>query len=104
MVSKAKLKVGDQVRVVSGRSKGRDGRILRLDPKGKRVWVEGANIVKKTVRPTNQNQKGGITDVEASLSWANVMVICKKCGISRIRIRVSQKEKSRVCAKCGEQL
>ena len=105
MSPKIKLKVGDQVRVVSGRSKGRDGRILRIDPKGKKVWVEGVNIVKKTVKPTSQNQKGGITDVEGSLNWSNVMVLCKKCGISRVSFQSNQqKEKLRVCAKCGEQL
>ena len=101
---KIKLKVGDQVRVVSGRSKGRDGRILRIDKKNKKIWVEGVNIVKKTVRPTSQNQKGGITDVEGSLNSSNVMVLCKKCGISRVSIQNKQKEKLRACAKCGEQL
>ena len=104
MSGKIKLKVGDQVRVVSGRSKGRDGRILRIDSRKMKVWVEGVNIVKKTVRPTNQNQKGGITDVEGSLNLSNVMFLCKKDGVCRLRVQGNKKEKSRVCTKCGEQI
>ena len=81
-----------------------EGRVLRLDRKRGRVWVEGANLVKKAIKPTRQNQKGGLTDVEASLSWANVMYLCRRCGRSRIGYAQRENEKVRVCRKCGEQL
>ena len=103
MSTKVKLKVGDQVRVISGRSKGRDGRILRIDPKNMKVWVEGVNIVKKTVKPTSQNQKGGITDVEGCINLSNVMILSKN-GVTRLRIQGNQKEKLRICTKSGEQV
>ena len=104
MAAGSKLKTGDQVRVISGRARGREGRVLRLDRKRGRVWVEGANLVKKAIKPTRQNQKGGLTDVEASLSWANVMYLCRRCGRSRIGYAQRENEKVRVCRKCGEQL
>lgn len=101
-----KLKTGDQVRIVSGRSRGREGRVLRLDRNRQRVWVEGANMVKKAVRSKNPNQpqQGGLTDVEASVSWASVMIVCRRCGIARIGYEVRNAEKVRVCRKCGESL
>ena len=101
-----KLKTGDQVRIMSGRSRGREGRVLRLDRDRQRVWVEGANMVKKAVRSKNPNQpqQGGLTDVEASVSWASVMIVCRRCGISRIGYEVRNAEKVRVCRKCGELL
>ena len=99
-----KFKTGDQVRIVSGRSRGREGRVLRLDRKRQRVWVEGANMVKKAVRSKNPNQpqQGGLTDVEASVSWASVMIVCRRCGITRIGFEMRNAEKVRVCRKCGE--
>ena len=101
-----KLKTGDPVRIVSGRSRGREGRVLRLDRQRRRVWVEGANMVKKAVRSKNPNQpqQGGLTDVEASVSWASVMIVCRRCGITRIGYEVRNAEKVRVCRKCGESL
>ena len=106
MGSGGKLKTGDQVRIVSGRSRGREGRVLRLDRKRQRVWVEGANMVKKAVRSKNPNQpqQGGLTDVEARVSWASVMFVCRRCGIARIGYEMRNAEKVRVCRKCGESL
>lgn len=106
MGARSKLKNGDQVRIVSGRSRGREGRVLRLDRRRGRVWVEGANMVKKAVKSKNPNQpqQGGLTDVEASVSWASVMIVCRRCGITRIGYEVHTEEKVRVCRKCGESL
>ncbi len=106
MAARSKLKVGDTVRIVSGRSRGREGRILRLDRGRGRVWVEGANMVKKAVRSKNPNQpqQGGLTDVEASVSWSNVMIVCRRGGISRIGYDVRDGEKVRICRKSGEPL
>ena len=99
-----KLRVGDQVRAIAGREKGKEGRILSIDTPRGRVVVEGLNMVKKAVRPTQQNQKGGISDVEAALNLSNVMVVCKRCGMSRIGFTLNGGEKTRVCRKCGEEL
>ena len=101
---KTKLKKGDQVQIIAGKDKGKKGRVLRIDRMTERVIVEGLNMVKKTQRPKSQNDKGGIIEIEAALAASNLMMICKKCGPTRIGIKVDGDSKSRVCRKCGEAL
>ena len=101
---KTKLKKGDQVQIITGKDKGKKGRILRIDRMTGRVIVEGLNMVKKTQRPKSQNDKGGIIEIEAAIEASNLMAICKKCGTTRIGIKVDGNKKSRVCRKCGEAL
>ena len=101
---RTKLRVGDQVRLIAGRDKGKEGRVLSIDSAKGRAVIEGLNMVKKAVRPTQQNQKGGISEVEAPVTLSNVMVVCKRCGMSRIGFVVKGDQKTRVCRKCGEEL
>jgi large subunit ribosomal protein L24 len=101
---KTKLKKGDQVQIITGKDKGKKGRILRIDRLTGKVIVEGLNMVKKTQRPKSQNDKGGIIEIEAALPASNVQILCKKCGVTRIGIKVDGKNKTRVCRKCGEAL
>lgn len=101
---KSKLKKNDQVQIISGKDRGKSGRVLRLDFSRGRVVVEGLNMVKKSIRPKGQKQKGGITSVEASLHISSVMILCKKCGPTRIGFRFENDAKARYCKKCGEQL
>ena len=67
-----KVKVGDQVTVIAGKDKGKSGRIIKTLRKDNKVVVEGINIVKKHVKPNNQNDKGGIFDIEAPIHVSNV--------------------------------
>lgn len=99
---KVKLKKNDVVTVGTGKDKGKSGRILDIDKVRGRVVVEGINMVKKTVRPKGQNQKGGISEVEASVHISNVRLACKNCGLTRIGYKYENNQKSRVCRKCGE--
>ena len=99
---KTKLKKGDQVQIIAGKDKGKKGRVLRIDRITERVIVESLNMVKKTQRPKNQNDKGGIIEIEAAIAASNVMVICKKCGPTRLGTKVDGDKKIRVCRKCGE--
>lgn len=101
---KTKLKKGDQVQIITGKDKGKKGRVLRIDRITERVIVEGLNMVKKTQRPKNQNDKGGIIEIEAAVAASNVMVVCKKCGPTRLGTKVDGDKKIRVCRKCGEAL
>lgn len=101
---KYKVKKNDQVQIMAGKDRGKTGRVLRVDRDRGRVVVEGLNMVKKAIRPRGQNQKGGITSVEAALAISNVQVLCKKCGPTRIGQRLEKDEKVRFCKKCGEQL
>jgi large subunit ribosomal protein L24 len=99
-----KLKRNDTVKVISGREKGKTGRILRIDTVKGAVIIQGLNLVKKAMKPKSQNDKGGIVDIEAPIHISNVAIMCKKCGPTRIGFIVDGEEKARVCRKCGDKL
>jgi len=99
-----KLRKNDTVQVISGRDKGKSGRVIRIDREKMRAVVEGLNMVKKAMKQKKQNQKGGITSVEAPLSVGKLMIVCKKCGPTRIGYVVSEKGKKRICRECGGDL
>jgi large subunit ribosomal protein L24 len=101
---KYKIKKNDQVQIMAGKDRGKSGRVLQVDRDRGRVVIEGLNMVKKAIRPRGQNQKGGISSVEAALAISNVQILCKKCGPTRIGLRTDQDQKVRFCKKCGEQL
>ena len=73
-----KLKVGDKVRVMSGKDKGKEGKITHTFKNENKVIVEGINLVKKHVKSDNANKTGGIIEVEAKLDASNVMILDKK--------------------------
>ena len=75
------IRRGDMVKVMAGRSKGKTGKVLAVDPVKRRVTVEHANIIKKHTRPNpSKNIRGGILDKEAPLDVSNVMLVCPGCG------------------------
>ena len=91
---KTKLKLNDTVLVVSGKDKGKTGKILRFDIKKSRVFVEGVNFIKKTIKKNEQNPQGGIKTLEASVHISNVMYFNtstkKAC---RIGYKINKKDK-----------
>jgi large subunit ribosomal protein L24 len=101
---KCKLKKNDQIKVIAGKDRGKSGRIIEVNREKGRVLVEGINIVKKAVKKKKQNDRGGIVEVEALLHASNVMIVCKKCGPTRIGFKTEAGAKTRVCRKCGESL
>lgn len=101
---KSKLKKGDQVQIMTGKDKGKKGRVLRIDLDTNKLIVEGLNLVKKTQRPKKQNEKGGIIEIEAAIAASNVQLLCRKCGVTRIGLNREDGKKIRVCRKCGEVL
>lgn len=101
-----RVKKNDKVKILTGKENGKSGKVLLVDTKKGIVIVEGLNIVKKTRRPDQQNQKGGIIDIEAPIRVSNIMVMCPKCSKT---MRVKKKElddgkRVRICGKCGEML
>lgn len=104
-MAKMNVKKGDNVVVLSGKDKGKQGEILRALPSEGRVIVEGVAIVKKAQRPTPTNQRGGIIEQEAAIDASNVMLVCPSCGKpSRVgHARDAEGKKVRVCKKCGAQ-
>ncbi len=70
-----KVKVGDNVKIIAGKDKGKEGKVIRTLRNKDKVVVEGINIIKKHSKPNNQNDKGGIFDIEAPIHVSNVKVI-----------------------------
>jgi large subunit ribosomal protein L24 len=101
---KYKLKKDDLVKIVTGKEKGKSGKIVRIDRIKGRVIVSGLNMIKKARKPKKQGEKGGIVEIEAPIDISNVMIVCKKCGPTRIGVEISGDNKVRKCKKCGEVL
>jgi len=101
---KFKLKKEDTVEVIAGKDKGKRGKILKIAREADRVVVEGVNIVKKAQKKRKQNDRGGIAEIEAALHASNLMIVCKKCGPTRIGYKLDGDKKVRKCKKCGEAL
>ncbi|MBI4237999.1 MAG: 50S ribosomal protein L24 [Deltaproteobacteria bacterium] len=97
------LRRGDTVQVIGGRSRGKSGKILRIDRKHERVIVERINLVKRHMKPTQKNPQGGVVEKEASIHLSKVMPVCTKCARPvRLRHQVDgQGKKQRVCHRCG---
>jgi large subunit ribosomal protein L24 len=99
------IRHNDTVKVIAGRDKGKEGRVLRVHPKTGKVLVEHVSIVKKNVRPNPQKAvKGGIAEQEAPIAISNVLLVCGTCGPVRVRHEVRGDKKVRVCAKCDTTL
>jgi large subunit ribosomal protein L24 len=96
---------GDKVRIIAGKDKGKDGKVLRSYPYKERVMVEGANMIKKHTRPSQKNQQGGIMSVEGTIHVSNVMLICPTCSEpTRVGRRREGNSRVRVCKKCGKDI
>ena len=99
------IRRNDNVKVISGKDRGKEGRVLRVFPDTKRVLVEHVGVVKKNVRPNPQrNIKGGIAEQESPISLANVMLMCPQCGPVRVGHEAHGEKKVRICKKCGATL
>jgi large subunit ribosomal protein L24 len=99
------IRRNDTVRVITGRDKGKEGRVLRVMPDKGKVLVEHVMVVKKHVRPNPQrNVKGGIAEQESPISLSNVMLMCGTCGPVRVGHEVRGDRNVRVCKKCGTTL
>ena len=91
------------MKVITGRDKGKEGRVLRVFPGDSKVLVEHVMMVKKHVRPS-QKTKGGIAEQESRIAISNVQLVCGTCGPVRIGHEVRGDRKVRVCKKCGTTL
>lgn len=98
------IKRGDTAVVISGKNKGKSGRVLSVLPSKERVIIEGLNIVKKHMKPNKKYTQGGIIEKEAPIHISNVMLMCPKCNKpTRIGNTVfDDGKKLRRCKKCNE--
>ncbi|MBR1739284.1 MAG: 50S ribosomal protein L24 [Ruminococcus sp.] len=106
-MNKVHVRTGDTVVILSGKDKGRQGKVLQVAPKEGKVIVEGLNIATKHVKPRSAQQQGGIVDAEAAMYASKVQVVCPKCNKpTRIAHKfLEDGTKVRVCknAGCGEE-
>ncbi len=100
------IKTGDTVIVLSGKDKGKKGKVLKTDPKKGAVIVEGINFATKHTKPRRQGDTGGIIKQETSLRACKVMRVCPKCDKpTRVKHEIlASGEKVRICAHCKEQI
>ena len=104
MTGKVKIHRNDTVEVIAGKEKGKRGEVVKVLREENKVIIRGLNMVKKAMRKRSQQDQGGITEVEAPISVSNVMILCKKCGKTRIAYEIKDGKKTRICRKCGEAL
>jgi large subunit ribosomal protein L24 len=98
------VKKDDRVVVISGKDKGKKGKVLIAQPAKGRVIIEKVNMLTKHTRPKKQGDTGGIIHQEGPIDASNVMLVCGKCGkATRIAYKILKDgSKARVCKKCGE--
>ena len=96
-----KIKTGDTVKVIAGKDKDKEGKVLSVDKKTGRIVVEGVNMVTKHAKPSAANQQGGIINKEAPIDASNVMYV-QNGKATRIGYKVEDGKKVRVAKKTGE--
>jgi len=95
----------DHVQVMSGEARGKTGKVLKVLVSRQRVVVEGANVIFKHVKKSQQNPQGGRVQIEAPVAISNVLLFCNKCGAGRrSRIKSEGQKRVRVCTRCGGKL
>lgn len=101
---KTRIKKDDTVKVLTGREKGKTGRVLKVDRIGGRIIVQGLNMVKKAAKKKSQQDKGGIIEIEAPLHISNVAVTMKNGQVTKIGYKIENGKKIRIAKKTGEVL
>lgn len=104
-MTKMNVKKGDEVIVIAGKDKGKQGKVLSASPKNEKVVVEGVGVVKRHTKPSQKLPQGGIIEKEAPIHVSNVMPYCSACkkGV-RVAHVIENGKKIRVCRKCGKAL
>ena len=99
------IKRDDKVIVLSGKDKGKSGKVIAADPKAEKVIVEGVNVATKQQKAQKKGQDGGILKIETPIYVSKVQLVCPKCGKgTRVGHKIADGKKVRVCKKCGAEI
>ena len=99
------IRKGDRVKVIAGKDKGKESRVLRVYPHKERLVVERVNMIKKHERATQKKPKGGILEIEGTIHVSNVMLLCPSCSqATRVGSKREGGTRVRVCKKCGKDI
>jgi ribosomal protein L24, bacterial/organelle len=103
---KSHIRKNDTVKVLAGKDRGKQGKVLRVIPAKGKAIVERVNFIKKHVKANpGKNQKGGVMERESPVQLSNLKVICPSCGEpTRIRAKVGDEGTTRACKKCDSEL
>jgi len=104
MREKLHIKIGDSVKVLSGESKGSEGKVLEIDRNKNRAIMEGVNVVKKHVKPSASNPQGGIEETEASIHISNLMIVSNGTASKIGRKKNDDGKLVRYSKKTGEEI
>ena len=100
-----KIRKNDQVKILSGKDRGKIGKVLRVSPKAEKAVIEGLNLVKKHNKARRQGEKGQRVSIPAEISVSSVMLVCPKCSKpARIGFKQGKNSKFRVCKKCKNEI
>lgn len=100
-----KLKLNDEVIILTGKSKGKKGTVKSINSKKNTVLVDGVNMVKKSMKPSEENPNGGFSEIEKPLHVSNVALVSPKTGKgTRVRIESKDGKKVRIAVACGSEL
>ena len=97
------IKTNDTVKVIAGKDRGKQGKVIQVFKKENKIVVEGVNLLKKHMRARKQGEKGQVIELPAPFNASNAKVICPKCGLAvRVSSKVEADVKKRVCKKCQQ--
>jgi len=100
-----KIKKGDTVLVITGKYRGKKGKVLQAFPRERKILVEGINLVKKHQAPKRTGEKGQIIQLPRPIDISNTKFICPKCGkASKVGYKIVKENKYRICKKCGQEI
>jgi len=100
-----KIKKNDQVLILSGKDKGKKGKVLEVFPMAQKIMVENINLVKKHRKPRRQGEKGQVIEISKPLHISKVELLCPKCGMAaRVGYKITETEKFRICKKCRQEI
>jgi len=103
--NKMRIKKGDTVEIISGKDKGVKSSVMRAIPSSRQVIVEKVAMVKKSQRPSRDNPSGGFLNIERPIHVSTVMLVCPKCNkATRVNVITKDREKIRICKKCGKEI
>lgn len=100
-----KIRKNDTIKIIAGKDKGKNGKVLRVFSERNKILVDGLNLFKKHVKPKKQGQKGEIILVSRPVDISNVMIICSSCQkATKIGYQIEDNQKTRICKKCQSKI
>lgn len=95
----------DTVLIISGKDKGKKGKVLKTFPKEGKILVEGANLKKKHQKPKKGGEKGQVIHLPGSIDVSSIKLVCPKCGkAARVGYKTTEDKKYRICKKCNQEI